>query len=64
MTHSFEILRTYFDRLGGGSAGSNDFVAIAQEVSDQDLADFFTAWLEGPVTPNIPEMDLLKEDYR
>ncbi len=60
----FRILRTYFDRFGGGSAGSDDFVAVAEEVSGQDLSEFFQAWLEEPIIPDIPEMGLLKENYR
>jgi predicted transcriptional regulator len=60
----FEILHTYFDRFGDGSAGSDDFVAVAEEVSGQDLSEFFQAWLEDPIIPDIPEMGLLKENYR
>jgi len=60
----FEILRTYFDRFGDGAAGSDDFVAIAQEVSGMDLSEFFDAWLEDPTMPDIPEMGLLKENYQ
>ncbi len=60
----FNILRTYIDRFGGGSASSADFVALAQEVSGQDLTEFFTAWLEEPTLPDIPELGLLKESYR
>ena len=60
----FDIVRTYFERFGGGSAGSDDFVALAQEVSGEELGGFFQAWLVNPLIPDIPEMGLYKEDYR
>ena len=60
----FEILHTYFDRFGGGATSSDDFVAVAEEVSDMDLSEFFQAWPEAPIMPDIPAMGLLKENYR
>lgn len=50
----FEILRTYYDRFQGGNAGTADFIAVAEEVSGQDLTDFFDAWLYGQVIPDLP----------
>ncbi|MEZ4660105.1 MAG: M1 family aminopeptidase [Caldilineaceae bacterium] len=60
----FAIVQTYFQRFGGGVASSADFAAVATEVSGQDLSDFFDAWLKDPLMPDIPEMGLLKENYR
>jgi heat shock protein HslJ/predicted transcriptional regulator len=60
----FAILRAYLDRYGGGSAGSDDFVALAEEVSGADLQEFFQAWLKDPLIPDIPEMGLRTADYR
>ena len=60
----FEILRTYFKRFGGGTASSDDFIAIAKEVSGKNLDGFFTAWLEDAVIPDMPELGLFKKDYR
>lgn len=60
----FEIVRTYFERFGNDSAGSADFIAIANEVSGENLDGFFAAWLDDPALPDIPELGLLKENYR
>lgn len=60
----FNIVRTYFERYGGSSAGSAEFMAIAREVSGQDLDAFFTAWLEAPQMPDIPEIGLFAADYQ
>ena len=57
-------MQGYFERFGGGVAGSDDFAAIATEISGEDLSDFFAAWLKDPLMPDIPEMGLYKEDYR
>jgi aminopeptidase N len=60
----FAILQSYLERFGGGTAGSEEFVAVAEEVSGQDLEEFFRAWLIDPLMPDIPEMGLYIEDYR
>jgi len=54
----FDILATYYDRHAYGNATTADFVAVAEEVSGEDLGAFFDAWLAGPVLPDIPEMGL------
>jgi aminopeptidase N len=41
----FEILRTYLERYRDQSAGTEDFVAIAEEVSGQELSAQFEEWL-------------------
>jgi aminopeptidase N len=43
----FELLRTYTDRYADSNAVTEDFIALAEEVSGQDLADFFAARLYG-----------------
>ncbi len=48
----FEILRTWNDRFGGGNAISADFESLAAELSGQDLADFFDAWLRADELPD------------
>ncbi len=60
----FKILQTYFSRFGGGSAGSDDFINIAKEVSGQDLDPLFDAWLRDEMMPDIPELGLYKDSYR
>jgi aminopeptidase N len=54
----FEILRTYTERYRYGNASTADFIAVAEEVSGQDLGEFFDAWLYAEDIPAIPEMEL------
>jgi aminopeptidase N len=60
-TAFFETLRTYYDRYQYGNATSADFIAVAEEVSGQDLGEFFDAWLHDPIMPDIPAMGLSVE---
>lgn len=41
----FELLRTFYARYRGANASTADFIAVAEEVSGEDLTDFFQAWL-------------------
>lgn len=50
----FTTLRTYVDRFGGATASTEDFIAVAQEVSGQDLGALFDAWLYGAAVPEFP----------
>ena len=54
----YQILRTYLDRYRYGNASTADFIAVAEEVSDQNLEEFFDAWLYALQIPDIPEMGL------
>ncbi len=45
---------SYLDRFGGGTATTEDFIAVAEEVSGMDLGDLFDAWLYGDVVPEFP----------
>ena len=54
----FRILRTYAARYRYGNAGTGDFIALAQSVSQRDLQDFFAGWLYAPQMPAIPELGL------
>jgi len=54
----FQILRTYTERFRYGNASTADFIAVAEEVSGQDLTEFFDAWLYDMEIPAIPEMGL------
>jgi len=53
----FDILRTYLERYQGGAAGTDEFIAIAEEVSGQDLQNTFDEWLLEPGIPDILEME-------
>lgn len=41
----FAILQTYHERFAGSTAETADFIAVAEEISGEDLTDFFDAWL-------------------
>ncbi|WP_448810565.1 M1 family metallopeptidase [Agromyces bauzanensis] len=41
----FELAQTWVERFGGGTASTHDFIALAEEVSGQDLEAFFDAWV-------------------
>ena len=60
----FSILQTYFKRYKNSHADSDDFEAIATEVSGQNLDSFFKAWLEEKLIPDMPEYGLFKKDYK
>lgn len=49
------LLREYADRYRHGNAATADFIALAEEVADRDLEDFFEAWLFDPVIPPLPD---------
>jgi aminopeptidase N len=50
----FEILRTYHERFQYGNASTQDFMALAEEVSGQELDAFFQAWLYTDQLPSLP----------
>lgn len=54
----FKILKTYFARYKNSNASTDDFIAIAQEVSGKDLTRFFNDWLYGEKIPPIPALGL------
>ena len=51
----FAILQEYVRRFGGGTATTPDFIAVAEEVSGQDLGQFFDDWLFGAAAPPLPQ---------
>jgi len=53
----FRILRRYSADFRYSSATTEDFVAVAEEVSDRDLASFFDGWLYEETVPEIPSLD-------
>jgi aminopeptidase N len=56
----FRILRTYADRFRYGNAETSDFIAVAEEISKQDLKVLFNSWLYETKLPDIPEMKLYR----
>jgi aminopeptidase N len=50
----FAILRTWTARFHNGNATTEDFVALAEEISGEQLDDFFASWLFEPALPDLP----------
>ena len=50
----FNILRTYLERHQYGNAGTQEFIAVAEEVSGQELSAFFDSWLMQTDLPDWP----------
>ena len=51
----FNLLRTYTERYRDSHAGTDEFMALAEEVSGKDLKPFFDAWLFSEKMPEFPE---------
>jgi aminopeptidase N len=49
-----QVERAWVTRYRGRSASTADFIALASEVSGQDLTAFLQAWLYGTTTPPMP----------
>jgi aminopeptidase N len=49
-----EILRTCDARFQDSNASTQDFIAVAEEVSGQELDEFFGAWLAAAELPPLP----------
>jgi aminopeptidase N len=50
----FEILRTYVEQYSYENATTEDFIAIAEEVSGEELGELFNAWLFAGGVPELP----------
>ena len=48
----FSLLRTYTARYKDSNAGAEEFIALAEEVSGQELGEFFEAWLYSAELPD------------
>ncbi|WP_310527916.1 M1 family aminopeptidase, partial [Nocardioides sp.] len=47
----WRLIRTWLQTRSGGNGTSEEFEALAAQVSGQDLTGFFTAWLRTPAKP-------------
>lgn len=47
----FEILRRYHAQYANSTASIDDFIRVAEAVSELDLSDFFDTWLYSPGLP-------------
>ncbi|MBA2597559.1 MAG: M1 family metallopeptidase [Chloroflexia bacterium] len=50
----FAILRAWTERFRNGNATTEDFVVLAEEISGEQLAAFFAAWLDEAALPPLP----------
>ena len=41
----FQILRTWVEQHKYGTATTEEFIALAQQISGQNLSNFFNVWL-------------------
>ncbi|MEV6170847.1 M1 family metallopeptidase [Streptomyces sp. NPDC051954] len=48
------VERTFLDRFRNASASTDDYIAVASEVSGRDLSGFLRDWLYGTKTPRMP----------
>ena len=48
------IMREWLTRYGGGSAGTSDFIALAEQVSGRDLNPVLDPWIYGKRVPRFP----------
>lgn len=51
----FKILQTFARQYQYGNAGTDEFMAVAEDVSGRDLTAFFDAWLFSERMPELPE---------
>jgi aminopeptidase N len=50
----FRILRRWAAIHAGGNVTTDQFIALAERISDQDLDELFTTWLFTPGKPKLP----------
>ena len=50
----FEILQTWVSEYSGESVTTEQFIEVAEEVSGEDLDEFFQQWLEEEGVPELP----------
>jgi len=51
----FRLVNTWLVEYGGSHATTDNFISLAEDVSGQDLGDFFNAWLYEEGMPPLPE---------
>ena len=51
----FKVLHEYYARYQYGNASTDDFIAVADRVSGQDLKSFFDDWLFSDKIPPLPK---------
>lgn len=59
----FNTLRAFFEKFANSNASTADFIAVAEDISGDELNEFFDAWLYQSQIPDMPELDLYFSDY-
>lgn len=54
----FAILRQFYERYAGKTAGTEDFIALSEEISGRDLSELFQLWLDTYRMPPKPGIEL------
>ncbi|MFN8530254.1 MAG: M1 family metallopeptidase [Anaerolineae bacterium] len=54
----FQIAQEWTQRYAYGNATTQDFIALAEEISGKPVQDLMDEWLYNPGIPSIPEMGL------
>jgi aminopeptidase N len=54
----FSILNAFTTRFKGDLVGPNDFISLAEKISNLDLGAFFDAWIYQKAVSDIPELNL------
>ena len=54
----FSTLKTWTSTFRGKTASAEDFIALVEERSGQNLESFFEGWLYESKLPDIPELGL------
>ena len=52
-----QILRTYYARYADGTATTQDFLSVVDEVSGRDVSEVLLPWLYGPELPERPDIE-------
>jgi aminopeptidase N len=50
----FELLRQWVRRHAGSNATTDDFIALANDISGRDFTSFFDTWLRSTSVPTMP----------
>lgn len=54
----FDILKSYYETYRGGNVTPEDLIAVAEEVSGQELSPLFDRWIYSEELASIPELGL------
>jgi aminopeptidase N len=54
----FQLIRTWAEQQAGDTVFTPEFIALAEQISGQELDDFFETWLYTPAKPEIGDVAL------